>query len=382
MSSIHDPRYQEVIRLLKTNRELAGLSQQQVADRLGQHQSYIAKIETGERRLDVIELIDLLSALESDAPAFLQSLGWMVRERSREEIAFPVRGSAVALGGDCQISLAWNDRRFPLVLQGVQPDVYNALEDEIVARFRALNTSSDRNRDTIAWALRLAITRMPKANPSDIYHHIVYRLYMREYNRSDPAQSWVRAGGEAIEVFLEAQYSDVLQNAGIEVRALITRLQKRWALEQMGLSGLVGDSKLDLVLVGTGDSGEKIVFGGIHAKASLAERVSDDVPCSQAMMRKGLWSCLFTFDAKSFPPPTGDLVNRGELGTEGAPSDKRRYITEHGSFSACVCYNTRSSPSPSTTVSGRQIYVSTMDPDSDPLPELILRAWTEFRQRQ
>lgn len=378
MSSVHDPRYQEVIRLLKSSRDAAGLSQQEVANRLNQPQSYVAKIETGERRLDVIELIDLLGALESDAPAFLESLGWMVRERARDEIAYPVRGSATAEGVDCKIQLGWKDRLYPLLLAGTTPEQYLSIEDEIVARFRALNTSSDRNRDTIAWALRLAISRMPLTNPSDIYHHIVYRLYLRVYNRSDPAQSWVRAGGEAIEVFLEAQYAAILAGSGIEIRALITRSQKKAALEQMGLSGVVGDSKLDLVLVGTRPNGEKSVFGGIHAKASLAERVSDDVPCSEAMMRKGLWSCLFTFDAKSFPPPTGDLVNRGELGTDMSPSDKRRYITDHGAFSACVCYNTRSVPSGSTTPSGRLIHVSTMSPGVDPLPGLIIAAWNDF----
>jgi len=383
MSSVHDPRYQEVIRLLKAQREASGLSQQEVADRLSQHQSYVAKIETGERRLDVIELVDFLAALETDAPSFLQALGWMVREGGiREEIAFPVQGSAVSQADDTMITLAWRDRLYPLVLSGTSPEVYEEVERQIVDRFRALNGDrTARNRDTIAWALQFAIAQMPLVNPSDIYHQIVYRLYMREYKRSDPAQSWVRAGGEAVEVFLEAQYRDVLKRARVEIRALLTREQKKAALQEMGLVGQVGDSKLDLVLVGTADSGERVVFGGIHAKASLAERVSDDVPCSEAMMRAGYWSCLFTFDAKSFPPPSGDLVNRGELGTEDSPSDKRKYITEHGSFSACVCYNTRSTPSPSITPSGRKIFVSTMRPDDDPLPGLILDAWTDFRAR-
>lgn len=37
-------------------RESRGLTQQQVADRLGVVQSWVARCETGERRVDVIEL--------------------------------------------------------------------------------------------------------------------------------------------------------------------------------------------------------------------------------------------------------------------------------------------------------------------------------------
>lgn len=48
--------YVEFRRRLVRAREDAGLSQREAADRLGRSQSFVAKCETGERRVDVVEL--------------------------------------------------------------------------------------------------------------------------------------------------------------------------------------------------------------------------------------------------------------------------------------------------------------------------------------
>ena len=56
IKSIYDKDYREIIERLKKARIDAGLSQQAVADKLKKPQSYISKIESGERRLDVAEL--------------------------------------------------------------------------------------------------------------------------------------------------------------------------------------------------------------------------------------------------------------------------------------------------------------------------------------
>jgi transcriptional regulator with XRE-family HTH domain len=56
VKSIYDKDYREIIERLKKARIDAGLSQQAVADKLKKPQSFISKIESGERRLDVAEL--------------------------------------------------------------------------------------------------------------------------------------------------------------------------------------------------------------------------------------------------------------------------------------------------------------------------------------
>lgn len=63
MRSIHDPRYLEMVGLLRAAREGLDLTQSDLADRLGKSQSYVSKIETAERRADVIEVVDICKAL-------------------------------------------------------------------------------------------------------------------------------------------------------------------------------------------------------------------------------------------------------------------------------------------------------------------------------
>jgi len=65
MASRWEKEYQEIIRRLKQARLKAGLTQADVARKLGRPQSFVSKIESGERRLDVGEF-KLLAALYPD----------------------------------------------------------------------------------------------------------------------------------------------------------------------------------------------------------------------------------------------------------------------------------------------------------------------------
>lgn len=58
--------YPELSRLLKEARTDAGMTQQTTATALGRPQSFVSKYEQGERRLDVIEFIEVCSALGCD----------------------------------------------------------------------------------------------------------------------------------------------------------------------------------------------------------------------------------------------------------------------------------------------------------------------------
>jgi transcriptional regulator with XRE-family HTH domain len=63
VTSIHRPDYLEFIARLRKKRQHEGLTQAELAEIMGVRQSFIAKVETCERRLDVIEAAHWCAAL-------------------------------------------------------------------------------------------------------------------------------------------------------------------------------------------------------------------------------------------------------------------------------------------------------------------------------
>ncbi|MEM9043826.1 MAG: helix-turn-helix transcriptional regulator [Pseudomonadota bacterium] len=54
-------------------RKAAGLTQEQLAERLHQHQSFVARVESAERRIDVVELIVLARVIGIDPVKLLSA---------------------------------------------------------------------------------------------------------------------------------------------------------------------------------------------------------------------------------------------------------------------------------------------------------------------
>lgn len=68
-----DP-YERLREVLIRERKRAGLSQAALAAKLGKPQSYVSKCELGERRVDVVEFLEFVEALEADAAALVEEL--------------------------------------------------------------------------------------------------------------------------------------------------------------------------------------------------------------------------------------------------------------------------------------------------------------------
>ena len=72
--SIYNEAYRSLVEALKAARKEAGATQQDVAKSLNKPQSYVAKVEGFERRLDVIELIEFAACIRWNPLPYLQSL--------------------------------------------------------------------------------------------------------------------------------------------------------------------------------------------------------------------------------------------------------------------------------------------------------------------
>ncbi len=68
------PAYEALRERFVEARKSAGFTQQRLADRIGKPQSFIAKIENGERYLDVIEFVALAEILEINVSEVFQSV--------------------------------------------------------------------------------------------------------------------------------------------------------------------------------------------------------------------------------------------------------------------------------------------------------------------
>jgi ribosome-binding protein aMBF1 (putative translation factor) len=72
--SIHSARYAVFLALLRESRERAGLTQVQLAGKIGETQTFVSKCERGERRLDVIELRTFCRAFGMNLNQFVKRL--------------------------------------------------------------------------------------------------------------------------------------------------------------------------------------------------------------------------------------------------------------------------------------------------------------------
>jgi transcriptional regulator with XRE-family HTH domain len=73
-ASIHTTRYRFLRDFLTEARKSQGLSQESLAEKLGRVQTFVSKYERGERRLDVVELLDVAEALDLDATKLIRHL--------------------------------------------------------------------------------------------------------------------------------------------------------------------------------------------------------------------------------------------------------------------------------------------------------------------
>lgn len=81
--SIHTSEYAALLELIREARVSAGLTQMQMAKKLGRSQSFVTKFEIGERRLDVVQLRTVCAVLGTRLAEFVGR--WEERLRGRRK---------------------------------------------------------------------------------------------------------------------------------------------------------------------------------------------------------------------------------------------------------------------------------------------------------
>jgi transcriptional regulator with XRE-family HTH domain len=72
LASTHSQLYQTLLAALVEARKAAGITQTDLAARIGQRQTFVSKYELGERRLDVAEYIETARAIGGEPFAMMR----------------------------------------------------------------------------------------------------------------------------------------------------------------------------------------------------------------------------------------------------------------------------------------------------------------------
>jgi hypothetical protein len=297
---------------------------------------------------------------------------------------------AVSDGGDLVLHFPYGEYDAQYRLRDASlsefENVISQLRDGLAREVAAdKSLSATIKSDSVARTFLRAVQLWPNANPSDLWWFVVYRAYSDPLNhpalqaRLDWNQSWKRTSGWALEEVLVRFYGEFLKSKGVIV-SIAHGERKERLLSQLKIDGRLEADKIDVLLSGMRGE-EEICFGAVHVKASFAERRTDDVPLSRALVEAGYASPLWTMDCKSIPQTKP--VNRGELGAVLVPwerdrrSAKRKDIEDDGFFSACFSYNHNTLPTPNGQESKSQIIVCDFRTPDDVFSRFVLNAWAQ-----
>jgi transcriptional regulator with XRE-family HTH domain len=72
--TLRGPGHQRVIAVLARAREAAGMTQRELAAELNRPHSFVGRIEAGERRVDIIEFIEIARILRADPKRLFEQI--------------------------------------------------------------------------------------------------------------------------------------------------------------------------------------------------------------------------------------------------------------------------------------------------------------------
>ena len=353
-------------------REALGMTQENLAEVSELDRSYIGGVERGERNPTLTAILRLASALRIGPGLLFDGIG------ADAQTLDPPNGITTVVRDDrLVIRFKYDQHDAEYQLLGATRREF----EEVVSVLKNGLASGNRRADAVSDAFLRAVRTWPDANPSDLWTFLINRAYCDRSNhpeinaRLNLEQSWKRTSGWALERILVEHYRTLLIRNGVIIK-ISGKAEKARLLGGIDDPRIVPD-KADILLSYDADGIERLL-GVVHVKASIAERRTDDVPMSQALIEAGYLSAFWTMDAKSFP--SDHPVNRGEFGdsSDEQISDKRRDFEDHGHFSACFSYNQNTMPTSDNRNSVARIFVCDFKNPDDRFSQFLIAA---LRQR-
>ena len=338
-------------------RDSLSITQENLAEASGLDRSYIGGVERGERNPALSAILRLASSLGVSPDRLFEGIGQGV-----PILDAPSGLTATPSDEGLLIRFKYDQFDAEYSLPGATQHQF----DEVLKVLRDGLAPRNKKADAVANSFLRAVQTWPEANPSDLWIFLINHAYCDRSNhpeahaRLNLEQSWKRTSGWALERVLVSHYGEFLSDKGVRLE-IPNKSHKADLLSHLNDSRIIPD-KAD-VLITYGDAGTGELLGVVHVKASIAERRTDDVPMSLALIEAGLLSVFWTMDAKAFP--SDHPVNLGEFGdvVEGQKSDKRLDFEEHGNFSACFSYNRNTVPTVLETATARIFTCDFTNPD-------------------
>lgn len=378
---VTNPVLLEILKRLRTQREKSGISQSALEEKMILGPGWIERFESGTSLPTLDMLLVILNEVGGTPDKFFAGLAG---DGSPGEVERFIH--AIPDGKHLNIRFRYAEHDATYRLENAKLDefelVAKTLRDGLAALANRTPDAEAVKTQAVAKSFLKAVELWPHANPSDLWWFLVYRAYCDPFNhpasfaRLDLSQSWKRTGGWALEEILVRFYALFLAKHGIRL-FIAQRDEKERLLKQLKISERLEADKVDVLITGE-HKGVTHCFGVVHVKASFAERRTDDVPMSKALVDAGYVSPLWTMDCKSTPSAIPE--NRGELGdTKDANSDprsaKRKDIEDDGYFSACFSYNRNTKPTPAGQKAKAKVIVCDFRSPDDAFSQFIIQSW-------
>ena len=294
-----NPVVEQLLARLRAIREGAGKSCDELDQELIFGPGWTARFESGQTVPSLDVLVVILDALGSSIAELLEGIS----------VETPVPDATTSIDrfihaelddddlfGGLLVHFGYADHDAVYRLEGATEDEFETVVKTLRDGLALLVTTPADDQEAIktnavANAYLKAVELWPKANASDLWWFVVYRAYLDSFNhparyaRLDLGQSWKRTGGWALEEVLVRRYREAL--AAHRIRIFIAYgNEKAHYLSQLEVADRLESDKVDVLLVGEVDD-DLICFGVVHVKSSFAERRTDDVPMSKALVEAG-----------------------------------------------------------------------------------------------